>query len=461
MNKALLSILFVANLLSLSTKANDHELKWEFISNIFYTNSPAPKEVTQEEIDKAISLVEKTRAHEKKVFIEYLTFDDKTPDYKLWALAIRDTDNDGIRDYVVDEYSGKFREGDFDIDGDGIYNVFDSSPYNNLVGGTDTNNDGSPDFFYEDENFNSIPDHLDWSNQNKSAQMKKMQRALYENYKVILVERGFNFNESVATGVYDLVRTLFKSLFIKGQVNPSLRVVAVEENVYFKKQSDVFGATLGMYMGFNPTFLVFSETALLNKTYMLGVLAHELSHSYQYLVDYSVDNIDQYLKFKNYDITNFLSLSKALGFNSNKEDSHFSEYFEILSPTYKEPTRFRYSLDGKSMNEWRTVLNMNGMSSEKIKKQHIVSPYSLSGPWEWLSDQTTAYLFNEMDKYGKRSLPLSRYRSLKRKLIRNSNLDPDFQVFYYENGEGGKTFNFLKKNFSLSNEDLNFLIDNY
>jgi len=418
----------------------------QFLVNIFYTNSPSPRLVTRGEIEQVKILVESFELHEKKVFTEFLSFKNGTPDHNLWVLAVRDTDGDGIKDYVIDEYSGKFREGDLDIDGDGILNVYDKSPYDKSLEQIDLKN---------------IPGHLDWKLQGKSRELISIQSELYVNYRVILVERGYNFTEAIAQGFLDLVKTLFKDQFIKGAVNPALRIVAMEENVYFRAQSDLSGATLGMYMGFNPTLIVFSETASLNKTYMLGVLAHELSHSYQYRVDYSVENINRYLIAKDYDISHFHNLISLFGFTARVKDSFFDQFFEFISPTYTEPTRFSYILDKQSMNEWRTKINVFGMNSDAIREGHVVSPYSLSGPWEWLSEQTTAYLFNEMEKYAKRSLSSNHYNRIKKSLIRNSNLDSDIRTFYHQNVSGGKTEAFLKDHFPMNDLDLEYLIRKY
>ena len=86
-------------------------------------------------------------------------------DTELMAYAVRDTDSDGILDFRVSEFRGKFFEGDLDVDGDGIRNVYDADPYDPGRGGRDSTGDGVPDVpgTFADADGDGIPDHADWS----------------------------------------------------------------------------------------------------------------------------------------------------------------------------------------------------------------------------------------------------------------------------------------------------------
>ena len=72
----------------------------------------------------------------------------------LKALAIRDRDGDGTPDYRVSDYYGKLSEGDVDVDGDGVRNVYDAAPYDPAAGGLDRDGDGIPDRGLTDRNAN-------------------------------------------------------------------------------------------------------------------------------------------------------------------------------------------------------------------------------------------------------------------------------------------------------------------
>ena len=63
-----------------------------------------------------------------------------------------------------------------DIDGDGIANTLDDKPY--------TPNEPATD---------GLPPHIDWGAQNKPAAMAKIQRELYEQHDILLVERSATF----------------------------------------------------------------------------------------------------------------------------------------------------------------------------------------------------------------------------------------------------------------------------
>ena len=110
----------------------------------------------------------------------------------LKALAIRDSDGDGLPDYQVSDYFGKFMEGDLDGDGDGIRNLYDSHPYDRTEGGQDTNGDGIPDQAgsFIDANANGLTDHLDWAIHKDDQEMAEIQWRLFDQHKIILVERN-------------------------------------------------------------------------------------------------------------------------------------------------------------------------------------------------------------------------------------------------------------------------------
>jgi len=81
----------------------------------------------------------------------------------LKALALRDSDSNGVPDFRASDYYGKFMEGDIDVDGDGVRNLYDAHPFDTVRGGDDVDGDGIPDTGFADENGNRLPDHIDWS----------------------------------------------------------------------------------------------------------------------------------------------------------------------------------------------------------------------------------------------------------------------------------------------------------
>ena len=59
----------------------------------------------------------------------------------LGAYAVRDLDGDEIPDYRIGK-DGILYEGDDDVDGDGVFNALDASPYNENESYTDENENG-------------------------------------------------------------------------------------------------------------------------------------------------------------------------------------------------------------------------------------------------------------------------------------------------------------------------------
>ncbi|MDJ0956538.1 MAG: hypothetical protein QNI91_06765, partial [Arenicellales bacterium] len=123
----------------------------------------------------------------------------------LKALALRDSDGDGLPDYRVSDYFGKFMEGDIDVDGDGVRNLYDSHPYDRSKGGQDDDDDGVPDRAgsYNDVNANGLPDHLDWSVHKNDRDMADIQQRLFDQHRIVLVERNALFDLELAQAVDD------------------------------------------------------------------------------------------------------------------------------------------------------------------------------------------------------------------------------------------------------------------
>src|SRR5690606_9919552 len=164
------------------------------LRRVYYRNNDAPPPPSAAELRR----LDRDLATAPPVEVKEL-YDLFGDDTELLAYATRDTDNDGVLDYRVSEYRGKFFEGDIDVDGDGIRNVYDAAPYDRRVGGVDRDGDGIPDKpgSFADRDGDGIPDHLDWSRR-KPEPLPELQANLFRDFGVILVERSSRCTPALA-----------------------------------------------------------------------------------------------------------------------------------------------------------------------------------------------------------------------------------------------------------------------
>jgi hypothetical protein len=325
---------------------------------------------------------------------------------RLKALAIRDTDGDGLADYRVSDYFGKFSEGDVDVDGDGVRNVYDSHPYDKRTGGSDGDGDGIPDAGFVDGNRNGLPDHLDWAAQGRQAEMASIQLGLFRDYKIALVERDAQFDLSLARAVDDAVRRLYRDYFESKEMMPTLRTVAVEHTALLNE-------TVAEEANDETSAQVFSQTQSLtiydagrdaeDDLALLGLLAHEIGHCYHMSLDWDYEHPELENARNDFPAPTFVGTVKPFGWTT---DGYFDGALtddlpvrpQFLYSGISEP-EFLYK--GKPAMDWAEWLNEiyyelgepdDYLEDERFVSEGIVGDYSLTSPYEWYGDNVLAYL---------------------------------------------------------------------
>jgi hypothetical protein len=105
--------------------ANDFaEQQRESLAAVFYRDNPLPPPPTDLELKQVRTKVRKAPRWERRLLRQLYG-----RDRELWVYATRDSDGDGIFDFRVSDYYGRFLEGDTDLDGDGIVNILDDRPF--------------------------------------------------------------------------------------------------------------------------------------------------------------------------------------------------------------------------------------------------------------------------------------------------------------------------------------------
>lgn len=391
--------------------------------------------------------------------------------YDLMATAARDSDGDGIRDFRVCQYSGKFSEGDLDLDGDGIRNILDADPFDPNVGGKDTNGDGHPDTDYLDANKNTVPDHVDFALMYPAAKftfskrLSEIQIELYKSHKIIIVERNQNITIEAAEVIYDSVKRIFASKFGKRKVLSTLRSIATEDQVLLTPEEG--GETNALVNTPLQTMIIYSSGLDVPPIVLLGLLTHEIGHSIQYDLDYNdqdqvVENNRIYFPNPKY----YRSMAEY-DWSADEAPIRGLPNFSLWTPVY-EYVRPDFTWQNQNPDYWTKYIEdiskregADFMYEKSLVDNHIVSQYSTMDPFEWLSDNQIAYIFTLIEKEVLSDLG----RNEKKKKAFQKNLRATIEAawpgFAHPNLAGSKVLKYLDNNMPIEKSDLKILAERY
>ncbi len=318
---------------------------------LYYRNTTAPPPPTETELAGIEGVLESAPDGERGYLEEY---------YKnardLLVFATRDSDGDGVHDYRVSDYYGKFLEGDIDVDGDGVRNVYDSSPYDPAVGGADTDADGVHDEpgSFQDANDNGIPDHLDWRLHGKGPEAASQQEALFRDHEIILVERSAEFTEDLARSVYDAVTRLFRGPFTTRAVLPTLRTIATKETCLLTPEVD--DGTNAMVIVQTQSLVIYRIGIDYPPFVQLGLVAHELGHNYQFSLDFDQYDLAAENEHVYHPAPRFHALVEPFGWEAQPVVfDPAADRYQSFTPQYYEVTPF-YTWLSDTTEEWAVWL---------------------------------------------------------------------------------------------------------
>jgi len=333
-------------------------------------------------------------------------------DERLKALALRDSDGDGLADYRISDYFGKFSEGDLDVDGDGIRNVLDSHPYDRARGGRDTNGDGAPDVDFTDANRNSIPDHLDWALPGRDPELVSIQAGLFRDFHIALVERDAEFDLPLARAVDDVIRRVYGARLAPSSGLPNLRTIAVERTALLNQQlAEEAGTDMDAQALYNSQSLVVYDAGrgVDELIGLLGLLVHETGHAWHMSLDWDAAHPERENARNDFPAPVFVRTVEPFGWTTSgyfdgelKDDLPVRPQF--LYTGISEP-EFLYR--GKTAQDWaewvEEVYSIIGerddyLEDERIASRGIVGDYSLTTPYEWYGDNMLAYVLLTLEE---------------------------------------------------------------
>ncbi len=436
------------------------KLQRESLSFIFYKNNSLPNKPIKKEYIKLNNKLKKATKLERKM-IKKVYKNDK----EMIIYALRDSDKDGILDYRVSDYQGKLYEGDIDIDGDGIRNIYDIEPYNPNIGGIDINRDGIPDRNFLDKNKNKIPDHLDWElDSSKSSLMKKIQKELFLNHKIILVEKNKQFNEKTVKSLYNAIIKVYKNLFYSDKnVLSTLRTIAIEDISLLHSSIEEGKYDQAMVNSSNQSLTIYSKGAELAPILQFGLFVHELAHSYQMSLDF--ESLKKEQVKTNYPSTKFYDEIKAFGWKAEVIPILEEWKFNLFIPMYTLYGPDEY-FHNEPIEDWQPWLDEiyeevgdNYLQDSRVTGYNIVGYYSMSNSWEWHADNAVAYVLVEIEKKIHEICPKSSDKMIKN--LRNNIIPKYWPDFYYPNIIGSDIYQYFKDKMPISSKNLIELINEY
>jgi hypothetical protein len=391
--------------------------------------------------------------------------------YDIMAIASRDSDGDGIRDFRVSQYFGKFSEGDLDLDADGIRNVLDAEPFDASIGGKDVDGDGQPDSDFLDTNKNTIPDHVDFeliypvAKHPFSKRLSEIQVELFKSHKIILVERNQEFTLEAAEVIYDSVKRIFASTFGKRKMLPTLRTIATEDHALLIPEED--GETNALVSTPLQTMIIYRSGLVVPPIVLLGLLTHEIGHSIQYDVDYNPkDQLNENNRIYFPNPKYFKSMAE---FDWGFDDAPVRNLanFNLWTPAY-EYIRPNFTWKNQAPDHWIKLIDDlyakegdDYMYTKTLVDDHIVSQYSTMDPFEWLSDNQIAYIFTLIENEVLKDL--GRDDKKKKKFQKNllATIDSAWPGFAHKNLSGSKVVKYLETIMPIESADLKVLVERY
>jgi hypothetical protein len=418
------------------------------LAHVFYRGNPLPKQPSAEEIAETREMIRLAQPWERSL-LEVLYPDDP----ELWVYATRDSDGDGLLDFWVSDYYGRFLEGDSDIDGDGIENVLDIEPF--------VITDG-------EQVSNIIPAQADWGQQGKKPEMVHIQRELFDNYRILLVERSAEFTPTLARSVYDVVTRVYRDLFADNGRLATLRVIATEESSLLDPGDEEGASDFAQVLPASQTLEIYRRGIDAAAIIQLGYLTHEIAHNIQFSYDYDAQRQDEIMRRNYFAATHFLQQVEPYGWTAVPVEIEPETEFSLFRPQYVVLEPYEYLYLGMSIEDWEQWLAAifdevgakNYLIDERITELNIVGDYSLSGPWEWYSDYVIANLYIEILDSLAGQCGSAERRALS-EAFQSETVSSEWPYFRFENARGAEFLSHLREEYPLDRADLGYLAEHY
>ena len=444
----ILSALVLAASVATSLEAADPgELQRDSLSNLFFRGNPLPPPATDEEIAATRKRVRRARRWERHLLKQLYP-----KDFELWVYATRDTDADGVLDFRVSDYYGRFLEGDTDLDGDGLDNVLDTDPYR-VAGAAQRP---------------SLPASVDWSRSGKPDAMVIIQRELYDEHRILLVDRSADFTPELARSVYDVITRIYAGAFEDDKMLTTLRIVATEESSLLDPEDEAGASDFAQVLPATQTLEIYRRGIDAVPVIQLGFLAHEIAHNIQFSLDYDGQRQAEILRRNYFAAPRFFALVEPYGWSILETEADGRAEFALFRPQYIAQEPYEYLYLEEPLQDWQEWLasiyaevgEEAYLTDGRITELHIVGDYSLTGPWEWYSDQMIAYVYLAMLDSLVGVCPAAEL-DLLRQTFQRETVEAEWPYFRFENARGGSVQQHFREAYPLREEDVSYLAGAY
>ena len=420
------------------------ELQRESLRYLYYRDGPLPPTPDQDELNRAEAAVDRAPPWERAALQELYP-----GDVELWAYAIRDSDGDGVHDFRVSDYYGRFLEGDTDLDGDGIDNVLDPRPFESNA-----------------SERQQLAAAADWANQEESA--ADIQARLLANHRVLLVNRSANFTPALARAVEDVLTRVYRSIFDDNGTLSTLRIIAAEETALLPTGTEEDTSDFAQVLAATQTMEIYRPGIDAPAAIQLGFLVHEIGHNVQFEMDYDARRQDEIMRRNAFVAEHFHELVAEYGWTTFDYEPDPEAEFTLFRPQYTSPDAYGYLYLEETPEEWADWLadiyaevgEEAYLSDARLLEYHILGDYSLSGPWEWYSDHLIAYVYIAMLDALKDDCSEPGWQDLRR-AFQDDVVRASWPYFRFENARGAPIQDYLAKTFPLDPADVEYLATNY
>ena len=415
---------------------------------VYYRGNPMPPEPTPQELRLARERMREAAPWERQLLEELYP---EAPE--LWVYATRDSDEDGVFDFRVSDYFGKFLEGDTDLDGDGVDNALDSLPFEAST---------------EEERRDAMPPHLDWGRQGKPSEMVRIQQELFENHRILLVERSAEFAPELARSVYDVLKRVYRGVFEEGGTLPTLRIVATVESSLLDPEAEEGSSDFAQVLPATQTLEIYRRGIDAPPVIQIGFLAHEIAHNIQFAFDYDAQRQDEIVRRNYFAAPHFFALVEPYGWTLVPTDPDPEVEFTLFRPQYTVQEPYEYLYLEEPLTDWEAWLGAiyeevgeeAYLTDERLVEIHILGDYSLAGPWEWYSDHVIAYVYLAvLDSLVERCSP-SDWEAL-RQAFQSETVAAQWPYFRFENAREAEIQTHLGEEYPLREEDVTYLAETY
>lgn len=395
-------------------------------------------------------------------------------DVRLKVMLHRDTDGDGIRDFSVSDYFGRIYANDTDIDGDGIINVLDASPYN-------PSEPTTGEFVEANAGLESVPRHISFCEPRHRIDFRfnlrkcHLQTLIYNRFGIAVVELGAHFTVENLEVLYDAIQLYTGSgadRFLKviyadqdALITPSPGDIEAYEAVW-GMYDDVQGVTAAQVLDKSEAMVLYAKHLKASKVEQLGTLMHELAHAVQF--SYGLKGEVNMFQLGQSVLPGFYRLMESFGWEITFPQARLSESeYPLFVPTYGGELNKEYetaAFDGKSIDEWRAIIEQKReadgagyLRDADIQSRSIVGYYALLSPFEWHAEMLTSLFFIRVEQAVRVKYPAQADRLIDELVSKQASS----WGYRYQNAANLQGKERLESTLNMPADDLSRLVDKY